>query len=280
MHHGAGGLHWRRLMTVTRTSPEPSSLATSMRTPHTLLRKPVRVFCRTACRLGWPGLAISAQRTEKPIIAALPQKQVIFLAVPKVASRAIKNALAEWTGDMTVADDQSAVWRRMRTLEAVRDADDAFRFAFVRNPLDRLLSCYAHKIERARTRPELPFAFEKYGGVFDPEMSFETFVERVASIPDRRADQHFASQHHFLALDSVPVVDFIGHLETMDTDWEQLRAAQGFPALKKRNHTTHAAWRDGYDAPTARLAAERYRTDIDLFGYRDEVDGLLAALST
>ena len=67
------------------------------------------------------------------------------------------------------------------------------------------------------------------------------------------------------------MADFIGRYERLDEDWEHLRRQFGFDALPHLNRSAHRDYRDAYDPEIARVAAHRFRQDIALFGYQDEV---------
>ncbi len=69
-------------------------------------------------------------------------------------------------------------------------------FAFVRNPLDRLHSSYADKILDVRNAGGTKNIFWNLGITLD--MDFETFVERIAEIPDEKIDRHLRAQSSFL----------------------------------------------------------------------------------
>jgi hypothetical protein len=78
-----------------------------------------------------------------------------------------------------------------------------FIFAFVRNPLDRLVSCYEDKVKSTKqhhgkyyfdTNYNKIFINTFFGDKFRQDMSFGEFIKLVCKIPDLFADGHFKSQ--------------------------------------------------------------------------------------
>jgi hypothetical protein len=106
-------------------------------------------------------------------------------------------------------------------------------------------------------------------------MSFAEFVEAVAKIPDRISDIHFRSQHTFFYHRGELMVDFVGHFETLEKDWNSLREKFELPPLPHQNKSRHADYREAYTPELAAIAAKRYARDIELFGYQDQVNDLL-----
>jgi hypothetical protein len=103
----------------------------------------------------------------------------------------------------------------------------------------------------------------------------------VARIPDRVADRHFKSQSADLTWRGQRVVEFVGHMERLAADWQELAARHDLPPALERAHTTrakgpHEDWRAYYDRATVHLVAERYRTDLAELGYEGARDELLA----
>lgn len=71
-----------------------------------------------------------------------PKLRVAYVPVPKVACRSIKTALAPIFGVRVIPNIHGSNWERVRELSRVQTMSSYFRFAFVRNPWDRLVSCY------------------------------------------------------------------------------------------------------------------------------------------
>jgi hypothetical protein len=114
--------------------------------------------------------------------------------------------------------------------------------------------------------------FERHGISLD--MPFPDFVRAVVRLPDNRCDLHLRSQHRFITDRHGTVVDFIGRFERLEEDWDVLRERFGLPALPQRNVSSRAQYADAYTPELARLVAERYRRDVELFGYGDEITRL------
>ncbi len=210
----------------------------------------------------------------------------VFLVVSKVACTSMKTAIAS-AYDLRVPDADSIhdvdLWRRRipsfehaigRCPDSCRDY---FKFAFVRNPLDRLVSCYEDQVAgRPRWRPAFP------GYPFVPaRISFGGFVDIVARIPDTLSDRHFRGQHSSIFRDGRAEVDFVGRFENLDADWEKVAEACRFPAelpRLKASPSRRRNYRDYYSARSLDAVRRRYHTDFSEFGYEREYAELLARL--
>lgn len=99
-----------------------------------------------------------------------------------------------------------------------------FKFCFVRNPWDRIVSLYSNKvldtpITKGTFINGLEKCLAKYP-VFYAGMSFDQFVRSICAIPDKKADVHFRSQYTFIAgrKNHIPM-DFIGKFEQLEEDF-------------------------------------------------------------
>lgn len=150
-------------------------------------------------------------------------------------------------------------------------------FAFVRNPFDRLVSCYRDKfLGEAREFTELSesgiaHCLSGYDA-FWTGMSFDDFVQAVASIPDDQADEHFRSQHAFVAnTEGAIAVDFICKFETIKHDFPLLAEKIGLPSRlqlpKRQAASTQVDYRGFYSPEAYALVYERYEEDFKCFSY-------------
>lgn len=152
---------------------------------------------------------------------------------------------------------------------------DHFKFAFVRNPWDRLLSCYLQKIvsdplivRRKQMNLNPPGTERFYSG-----MPFAEFVEAVHATPDEKANSHFRSQHTVVCDPQGRVMaDFVGRFEAPREDFAVVAERIGAPGLELPHHLKSPAresrpYTDFYDDRSKRLVQERYEKDIETFGY-------------
>lgn len=210
---------------------------------------------------------------EYPKAIVVPELKLGFVPTPKVANRSMKMAIANHIGMQWRGDIHHAPWQ-FTPLALLKD-NDYFRFGFVRNPLDRLLSCYAQKIVYYERELGMPPLLWRYGKAFNKDMTFAEFVEAVARIPDRVSDIHFRSQHTFLYHHGKLMVDFVGHFEQIEHDWSFLREKFGLPELPHQNRSRHVDYREAYTPELVAIVARRYTRDIEQFGYSDEIAELM-----
>ena len=135
-----------------------------------------------------------------------------------------------------------------------------FKFAFVRNPYDRLASCYFGKV-RGSNRNRLHLRSWR------PDLSFAGFVDAVCSTPDTRSNRHYRSQHTLFDLASV---DFLGRLEHFDRDMRVVMGrltGSGEVRVPNLNTSTRSHYSRYYDDDSRTKVADRYAEDLRLLGY-------------
>lgn len=200
--------------------------------------------------------------------------QFIFLRMRKVASTSMKTILLpmcvprpagrlahlksrtrlEW-------DYHRYVFRAHDDIRAAQNRmppelfDRYFKFTFVRNPWDRLVSEYEfllRKTEHGRHEK-----VKKLGG-------FRQFIEM--QIPRKDAYQIN------MMCDSrgKVLMDFIGKLENLQSDWEAVCKRIGIPhvELQRKNASDRSHYQDYYDTGSKQLVARHWAREIELFGYR------------
>jgi chondroitin 4-sulfotransferase 11 len=202
----------------------------------------------------------------------------VYVETPKVACSSIKTALAPLCGVDLAAhggNPHDLTWPQPTTPGP--PFAGLFSFAFVRDPWDRLVSCYRDKLRGEvddftsfTIRPGVANCLARFDA-FVAGMSFAAFVRAVSDIPDEDADAHFRSQHTFVC-DAAGriVVDAIGRFERLDDDFAAIARRIGMPprTLPRlqavRAPSPFAAF---YTDETRALVGERFARDVARFGY-------------
>lgn len=146
--------------------------------------------------------------------------------------------------------------------------EDHFKFVFVRNPWDRLVSCHSEKLAR-----EGAPGLNTRDARFYPGMPFAEFVEAVHATPDEEANAHFRSQHAAACdLEGRVMADFVGRFERLREDFRAVAEGIGAPGLVLPHRLKSAArkarpYADFYDGRLKKLVGERYERDVETFGY-------------
>jgi len=214
------------------------------------------------------------QTEEKTRWILCHQHRFLYAPIPKVACTSLKL----WIAGLLSINISTGVHQTKFPFIKPRQArsyPDYFTFCFIRNPWDRLLSCYRNKIkepsfnERGFKNGVAP-GLLKFK-VFQPEMSFDDFVGTVSEIPDDAADKHFRSQYRFIINESGSVdFDFMGRFEFLKRDFEKICAQIGIPnnSLRHEVKSDHQHYQSYYSASSRRLAGKRYQEDIELLDYQ------------
>ncbi len=205
----------------------------------------------------------------------LHEQKAVYYFIPKVACSTLKKVFAKALGIYEEGRDVQYLNYPTMPHWKLKRHRDYFKFCFVRNPWDRLVSAYSNKISQDPGQNDavfengVPRIWKKFG-VFYPGMDFASFAAAVARIPDSEAEAHFRSQSAFFknASGDIPM-DFVGRFENLDEDFRLLCQKIGLEeaGLEHRNRSRRKAYQSYYDDKTRRLVEERYQEDIRRFGY-------------
>jgi hypothetical protein len=130
----------------------------------------------------------------------------------------------------------------------------------VRNPYDRLVSCWLEKVVKKNH-------FNFKAGDYAEMQSFPKFVNYVKGLDLNKCDRHLRFQSGLIDLNHV---DFIGRLENLDADHARLCRILNLPAekLESRNITPNREnYRHYYNDKLVEEAFALYEKDIRLFNY-------------
>ena len=207
----------------------------------------------------------------------LEKHKAIYVPIPKVACTSLFKACAEI---LKINDSQRSVhdiyFPGINDLSRLAQYEEYFKFAFVRNPWDRLVSCYCNKIKSDSSvnnrwfKDGVSKGLSRYGNDFEAGMSFEDFANSVLNIPDELAEKHFRAQHTFITdREGLLIVDFVGKFESLREDFalicDRLNSEQiNIPHLQKSSRESYKGY---YSHALRDKVSKRFSQDIKLFKY-------------
>lgn len=195
------------------------------------------------------------------------QHECIFTHVPKTGGKAVQAVfglpLRRKEYDGRLGHIAEAFKHAPISLYRDRPEFRYFKFAFVRNPWDRLVSAFFYLDAGGCNEHDEKFRaihLARYGG---------DFTAFVRDLPRHLEARHFRPQTDWLCdADDGLLPDFVGRFETIDRDFaivaNRLSIASRLPVM---NQSLHAPYREAYDAVSREIVAEVYRRDIEMFGY-------------
>lgn len=225
-------------------------------------------------------------------IDVLPEQRVIYVCVPKNASSRIKMTLSAVLG-RTLRSDWEAHKRKLSGLKSPkrvgltifhRLATDprALRFAFVRNPYARLVSCWLNKFREVPLTPAKPavdsyLAWRQQNEPSLPEgptntLSFDEFINFAAMTAQDRVDAHWHLQTGLLEMPGFEL-NLVGKVESFERDFmrvlDHVQASDGLraDATKPANVSDPIDWRSYYTNELANRVHKAYELDFDRFQY-------------
>ncbi|MCF7798843.1 sulfotransferase family protein [Candidatus Woesearchaeota archaeon] len=206
-----------------------------------------------------------------------PKKKIAYLVLPKNACSSIKSSLVPFVKSNHSIHFNDGLSKNVGKLSS--DFKSHYSFTFIRNPFERLVSCYVNKFEEYERWDKI-FLFEKYYlfGYLKKTDSFAQFVKKVAKLPDFLSDSHFQSQYSRIYRRGKLVVDFIGRMENFSEDFAVLKKKFLLANPPHINKTKKKySWKDYYTPELARLVYRRYKKECDLW-YPEEYLNLLRHL--
>jgi hypothetical protein len=193
----------------------------------------------------------------------------IFIHIPKTGGTSIadpayadmkRGALVEFLGpgDIVQQGHVRAVGLRDQLGD---DWDHFFKFAFVRNPWDRLVSLYHYFLQDdEKIKSPLGRRIACCG----------SFIEFCKQLNTLDLDPHFDPQVSYLIdYEGNLLLDYVGRFESMDTQFKQICDHLGIPAkpLPHYRKSRHQDYRTYYDDESREIVAKRYWSDIKSFNY-------------
>jgi len=190
----------------------------------------------------------------------LEDENIRFIHVPKTGGSSVSCVLF---GDGKRGTGHQPVWQCPPKLN-----QNQVTVAFVRNPLDRLVSTYSYLLadgQNNRDKSDSQKFIKPHGG-------FKQFVEALSQDPDFYFEQqHLKPQLYYLSESGNNVcanIDWLCRYERFDADLRRLCLAFGKEYRNIRiNASKHEHHIYYYDDKTADLVMQVYHQDFEAFGY-------------
>ncbi len=178
--------------------------------------------------------------------------RIVFIHINKTAGTSVERALHLRSERKTALQKREEMGRER--------FERAFKFAFVRNPWDKVLSHYHYRLRTNRT------------GLADTGLDFRAWVLKAYGERDPRwhdDPRMFMAQRLWLDDEAGRcLVDFVGRFERLEQDFSEACRRMGVQArLPHVKVTRHAPYRDAYDAETRALIARIFAADLEAFDF-------------
>ncbi len=191
------------------------------------------------------------------------EQKFIFFEVPKNGSTSLLKIL-----------NVKTIVERMDDRLGFLEYPNYLKCAFIRNPWDRIVSCYLNKIKKDESFEKGVMRKFKRFKVFYAGMSFREFLREVNVIPDEVADGHFASQNRRLIMEGEIIMDELFRFENYESEVNRLLSRvrldklAEFPRINRNKG--RSSYPEYYDSGMCEIVSNRYKKDIKLSNYRFE----------
>lgn len=222
---------------------------TSSKRPHTLdLKSRIAQACYPVFQ------TISGQPSARKYNLSIShQYRFIWFRVAKNGTRTLLRTLKNHDVPLDVE-------HVFATRYPIRRFSAYYKFAVVRNPWDRLVSCWFAKILRKN-------AFNLESEHHEELKNFPAFVDFVASRDIENCDAHYASQSSLIDLNEL---DYLGRMETFEEDILHVFSRIGVVSrgISVTNVSeTRGHYAEYYTDSLQKQVGKIYRKDIQIFGY-------------
>jgi hypothetical protein len=183
--------------------------------------------------------------------------QCIFIHIPKNAGTSVAQALfGRGSRHVPCIEYEKANPRKFRRY---------FKFAFVRNPWDRLYSAY-HFLRKGGMSSQDSAWANAHLGQFQ---SFEEFVHEWVNQDNVMSWVHFMHQHHFIiGSNGQMAMDYLGRMENIKADFDFVSRKLGISVpLSALNKTEKDPYVKAYTSEMIEIVGRVYRQDVSMLGY-------------
>ncbi len=193
----------------------------------------------------------------------LPKQKLAYIRIPKNASISMLAALLQKQHpslDISKLSSNQINEMAKEFLSPNKALSNEY-FTLVRNPYDRLLSCYFDQMIKKYHH----FYFNDYlFSILKEDMTFHEFVMSIKDIPDILKDPHFKPQHYFIN-DVKNVKTF--KIETNKEELDEMLDRHTLSLDIHNKNQKNIDIQDYYTLELKRIVADIYKEDFLQFNY-------------
>lgn len=196
---------------------------------------------------------------EDYCLSPFDENRCIFVHIPKTAGISLCTALFDCKGGGHLTA------RAYRALFGGQAFDEYFKFTFVRNPWDRIVSAYTYLSQGGGNERDAAWG----RSVLSQYPSFDEFVLQWLDSRNVYTQIHFVPQWEFVVNGQGHVcMDFVGRFERLADDFQYVADQLGCRCeLPLVNASRRLSYRDYYSGDSRQRVAQVYARDIEQFGY-------------
>ena len=184
----------------------------------------------------------------------------IFIHGMKTGGTSIRECLNDYSDIISTPERHSPYWNHLSPKDLEKhfqeqqwDWDEYFKFVFVRNPWDRMVSLYHHLLWKS-LQPQHDWARRCLGG----SDSFITYLKSGKLCPEQT--KYFNNISDF----------YVGRFENIQEDFNVICDKIGIPQQKLpyTNKSNHKHYTEYYNDETIEMVSDKYDVEIKMFDYK------------
>ena len=192
---------------------------------------------------------VSLLSNKKYYLSYNYQYRFLWFRVAKVASRTMNNYFIEHTQDGKYVYSSEVGYLPSQF-------SSYFKFAFVRHPVDRFISCWKNKVFEDNM-----FGFNERQREEMKEL--ENFISWVELQDLTKADEHIRFQSSLIDMKNI---DFVGKIETFDLDFRKVIEATGMPmSMVETKNQSNVKVENSIDEKLSERIKSVYECDMKAF---------------
>lgn len=195
-------------------------------------------------------------KSKRYCVTTSDKQKFVWYRVAKVGTRTIYNALKK-------ANVEFSVEHAYNICAPTGHFEGYFKFAFVRNPFDRLVSCWLNKVVG---RDKGTLVVDE--GIWNEIQDFSGFISFVETLDLKTCNIHLREQSSLIDLSAI---DFIGRMENFEADLAEVLGIIGVPVaeLEKKNASkARKSYQEYYKDADIERVYKLYQKDCQIFGYQ------------